>query len=46
LATAELYGPTHADHGGVRHERLHVLSALLLVVLAVDGMIERTSLMV
>ena len=33
-----------ADDRGVRHERLHVLGALLLVVLAVDRVVERDDL--
>ena len=44
LATAELYGPTTPITSGSDDERLHVRSALLLVVLAVDGMIERDEL--
>ena len=40
LATAELYGSDDADDIRLRDEVLHVGSALLLVVLAVDGVVE------
>ena len=44
LRDGRVVRPHDADDRSVVHERLHVLSALLLVVLAVDGMVEREQL--